>query len=127
MQEKQLFEYAIIRVVPRVERQEFFNVGVIVYCAGIGFLETRSELDKKKLSAFSSEIDIDDLQKRLVVFEKICRADYTAGPIALLPAAARFRWLTAVRSTIVQTSPVHPGLSENLPLTLIKLFNDLVK
>ncbi len=126
MQEKLLFEYAVIRVVPRVERQEFFNVGVIMYCAAAGFLQTKYELNKKKIAAFCEEIDIDDLQKRLLVFEQICKADKSAGPIAALPLAGRFRWLTAVRSTIVQTSPVHPGFSDNLEATLNKLFETLV-
>ncbi len=127
MQEKQLFEYAVIRIVPRVERQEFFNVGVIMYCASANFLQTQCELDENKLAAFANDIDKDDLQKRLDVFKKICAADKTAGAIALLPAAARFRWLTAVRSTIVQTSPVHAGFSQNVKETLNKLFNELVK
>lgn len=127
MQEKLLFEYAIIRIVPRVERQEFFNVGVIVYCAAANFLQTKYELNSKKIAAFCEEIDTDDLEKRLHVFEQICRADKTAGPIAALPVAARFRWLTAVRSTIVQTSPVHPGFSVDLDETLNKLFAGLVK
>ena len=124
---KQLFEYAVIRVVPRVERQEFFNVGVIVYCAAANFLQTKFELDKKKIAVFCEDIDLDDLQKRLNVFEQICSADITAGPIAALPAGERFRWLTAVRSTIVQTSPVHPGFSQDLSGTLDKLFISLVK
>jgi hypothetical protein len=127
MQEKLLFEYAIIRIVPRVERQEFFNVGVIIYCAAANFLQTKFELNLKKLAIFCDQIDINDLQKRLIVFEQICNADTSAGQIALLPAASRFRWLTAVRSTIVQTSPVHPGFSNNLPVTLHKLFDTLVK
>jgi hypothetical protein len=127
MPEKQLFEYAIIRIVPRVERQEFFNVGVIVYCGAANFLQTKFEINAKKIAAFCEEIDTADLQKRLTVFEQICLADKTAGAIAALPAAARFRWLTAVRSTVVQTSPVHPGFSENLAETLNKLFNSLVK
>lgn len=127
MQEKLLFEYAVIRVVPRVERQEFFNVGVIMYCAAANFLQTKYELNEKKLSAFCEAIDIDDLQKRLHVFEQICLADKTAGPIAALPSSARFRWLTAVRSTIVQSSPVHPGFSDDLTKTLGKLFQSLVQ
>jgi hypothetical protein len=126
MQHKQLFEYAIIRIVPRVERQEFFNAGVIVYCAAENFLQTKVELDTKKLASFCDQTDIEDLQKRLMAFEKICLADKTAGPISELPPAARFRWLTAVRSTIVQTSPVHPGFSNNLPDTLNRLFDMLV-
>ena len=127
MQEKLLFEYAVIRIVPRVERQEFFNVGVIVYCAAANFLQTKYELNNKKIEAFCEEIDTADLEKRLHVFEQICKADKTAGPIATLPAPARFRWLTAVRSTIVQTSPVHPGFSIDLVETVNKLFNTLVK
>jgi len=127
MQEKQLFEYAVIRIVPRVERQEFFNVGVIMYCASANFLQTKYELCEQKLAALANDIDKDDLKKRLDAFEKICAANKTAGEIALLPAAARFRWLTAVRSTIVQTSPVHAGFSQNLNETLNRLFNELVK
>ena len=127
MQEKQLFEYAVIRIVPRVERQEFFNVGIIVYCAGLNFLQSKFEINEKKLFALSNEIDIEDLQKRLSVLEQICAGDKCAGEIALLPLAARFRWITAIRSTILQTSPVHPGFSENLAHTLDKLFNELVK
>lgn len=127
MQEKLLFEYAIIRVVPRVEREEFFNIGVIVYCAAAGFLQIKYALNEKKIAAFCEDIDTDDLQKRLDVFEKICLADKAAGVIADLPIASRFRWLTAVRSTTVQTSPVHPGLSDNLTATLDKLFKSLIK
>jgi len=126
MQEKLLFEYAVIRIVPRVERQEFFNAGIIIYCAGANFLQTKYELNSKKIAAFCEEIDTVDLEKRLHAFEQICRADTSAGPIATLPAPARFRWLTAVRSTIVQTSPVHPGFSVDLDDTLQKLFKSLV-
>jgi len=127
MQEKQLFEYAVIRVMPRVERQEFFNAGIILYCASANFLQAKFEINHKKLTAFSTEIDTEDLHKRLIVFEQICLADKQAGAIACLPVAARFRWLTAIRSTILQTSPVHPGFSNNLLQTLDKLFNELVK
>jgi len=127
MQEKQLFEYAIIRIVPRVERQEFFNVGIILYCASLNCLQVRFEINERKLAAFCSEIDIDDLQKRLHAFEQICAGDKNAGEIALLPLPARFRWLTATRSTVLQTSPVHPGFSTDLNQTLDKLFVELVK
>ena len=127
MQEKQLFEYAIIRIVPRVEKQEFFNAGIIMYCASANFLQTKFEINEKKLAAFSDQVDIDDLKKRLNVFQQICLANKTAGDIAALPAPARFRWLTAVRSTVMQTSPVHPGFSKNLQETLNKLFEELVK
>ena len=127
MPEKQLFEYAIIRIVPRVELEEFLNAGVILYCAGQNFLQTRCKLDKERLLAFSSEMDIDELEKRLYAFEQICKGAPEGGPIANLPMATRFRWLTATRSTIVQTSPVHPGLCYNAEKTLEKLYEDVVK
>lgn len=126
MQEKDLFEYATIRVVPRVEREEFLNVGVIVYCASRQFLQTKFELDETRLSAFSPNLDLEELKKHLHAFEQICKGDAGSGPISKLPAASRFRWLTATRSTIVQTSPVHPGLSENVQETLEKLYSELV-
>ena len=94
---------------------------------GLNFLQAKFELSEIKLAAFSNEIDIEDLQKRLIVFEQICAGNKCAGEIALLPLAARFRWITAIRSTILQTSPVHPGFSENLQQTFTKLFNELVK
>lgn len=127
MPEKQLFEYAVIRIVPRVEREEFINTGVILYCAGQNFLQTRCELNKQKLMAFNNDIDLDELQKRLHAFEEICKGSAAGGPIAKLPIASRFRWLTAARSTIVQTSPVHPGLSCDAAETLQKLYEKLVK
>jgi hypothetical protein len=127
MQDKHLFEYAIIRVVPRVEREEFLNVGVILYCADENFLKTKCKLNKEKLSVLSDDMDFDDLEKRLYVFEQICKGAQEGGTIGKLPVASRFRWLTAARSTIVQTSPVHPGLCENPQETLDKLYEELVK
>jgi len=127
MQDKHLFEYAIIRVVPRVEREEFFNVGLILYCADENFLKTKCELNKEKLSVLSNELDFDDLEKRLYAFEQICKGTEEGGPIGKLPIASRFRWLTAARSTIVQTSPVHPGLCNDPQETLDKLYEELVK
>jgi len=127
MQDKHLFEYAIIRVVPRVEREEFFNVGVILYCADENFLKTKCELNKEKLSVLSNELDFDDLEQRLYAFEQICKGTEAGGPIGKLPIASRFRWLTAARSTIVQTSPVHPGLCNDPQETLDKLYEELVK
>jgi len=127
MQDKHLFEYATIRVVPRVEREEFFNVGVIMYCADENFLKTKCELNKEKLSVLSNELDFDDLEKRLYAFEQICKGTEEGGPIGKLPIASRFRWLTAARSTIVQTSPVHPGLCNDPQETLDKLYEELVK
>jgi hypothetical protein len=113
--------------VPRVEREEFFNVGVILYCADENFLKTKCELNKEKLSVLSNELDFDDLEKRLYAFEQICKGTEEGGPIGKLPIASRFRWLTAERSTIVQTSPVHPGLCNDPQETLDKLYEELVK
>lgn len=126
MPEKHLFEYAVIRVVPRVEREEFLNVGVILYCAAQGFLQTVSELNEERLRAFSSGVDVSELQERLRAFERICAGRAEGGTIGQLPIASRFRWLTATRSTIVQTSAVHPGLCTNAGETLARLFEQLV-
>ena len=126
MPEKHLFEYAVIRVVPRVEREEFLNVGVIVYCAAQGFLQTSYTLAEERLCAFGSTIDLRELEARLSAFERICAGRAQGGIIGQLPAAARFRWLTAARSTVVQTSPVHPGLCTDAAETLRRLHAQLV-
>jgi hypothetical protein len=127
MQEKHLFEYAVIRVVPCVEREEFINVGVILYCAAQNFLQTRFGLNEERLRGLSAELDIAEVQKRLDAFAQIAAGAADAGPIATLSIAARFRWLTATRSTIVQTSAVHPGLCGDAQETLLKLYEQLVK
>lgn len=126
MQEKQLFEYAVIRVVPKVEREEFINAGVILYCAKQKFLETRYYVNADRLRCFPEPPDTDELQEHLCMFEHICRGDKTGGPIAGLDAASRFRWLTATRSTVVQCSKVHPGLCTDALETLEKLHQQLV-
>jgi hypothetical protein len=126
MQENQLFEYAVIRIVPRVEREEFLNVGVILYCKQQQFLQTLFTIDEQRLNAFSGYLNMQTLKEHLCAFEKICRGDEDAGEIAKLDAASRFRWLTATRSTIVQTSKVHPGLCNNPAVTLRKLHDQLV-
>jgi hypothetical protein len=127
MQDNHLFEYAIIRVVPRVEREEFLNAGVILYCAHENFLRTKCELNKEKISALCYDLDLEDVERRLYAFEQICKGMEEGGLIGKLPIASRFRWLTAARSTIIQTSPVHPGLSTNAGETLDKLYEELVK
>jgi len=126
MQGKQLFEYAVIRVVPRVEREEFLNVGVILFCSSQGFLQTKFELNQERLKAFCEDIDIPELEERLRVFERICAGGKQAGPIGSLPLSGRFRWLTANRSTIIQTSAVHPGLCGDAEETLTRLMTELV-
>ncbi|GGF26909.1 DUF3037 domain-containing protein [Hymenobacter cavernae] len=127
MQEKHLFEYAVIRVMPRVEREEFLNVGVILYCAGRGFLQTKYTLNEARLRAFSTELDTPELHERLRTFERICAGRKEGGVIGQLPVASRFRWLTSTRSTIVQTSPVHPGLCQDPTETLARLFAQMVE
>lgn len=126
MPEMHLFEYAVIRVVPRVEREEFLNVGVIVYCRAQNFLRILTELNENRLRAFSGELDITELAERLNAFERICAGKTQGGPIGQLPIAERFRWLTATRSTVVQTSAVHPGLCVDAGETLARLFEQLV-
>lgn len=126
MQEKHLFEYAVIRVVPRVEREEFLNVGVVMYCAEKKFLQAVSELDDERLRAFCSKCDILEIGEYLRSIERICRGGPDAGPIGKMPAAERFRWLTATRSTVIQTSSVHSGLSSDLPKMLTRLYAQLV-
>jgi len=122
-----VFEYAVLRVVPRVERAEFLNVGVVLLCRAQGFLQVRFQLPEARLRALFGELDLPDLAARLGAFEHICRGRAQGGPIGQLPLAERFRWLTATRSTVVQTSPVHPGLSADAAQTLNWLFAQLVE
>ena len=126
MPEQHVFEYAIIRVVPKVEREEFINIGVILYCSRQRFLQVLFTLNENKILAFSGDTDIPELQEHIAAFERICKGDHSAGPIAKLDAASRFRWLTATRSTVVQSSKVHPGLCINAQETLVKLHAQLV-
>jgi hypothetical protein len=125
MPDKQVFEYAVIRVVPRVERGEFLNVGVIILVKATGFLGIRYRLDHALLQALFPQLDLEDLACHLQSFQKICSGQISGGPIAALDAPSRFRWLTAKRSTIIQCSEVHPGLTTDGRLTLDKLFEEM--
>ncbi|HSN08010.1 MAG TPA: DUF3037 domain-containing protein [Hanamia sp.] len=126
MQGNQLFEYAVIRIVPRVEREEFLNVGVILYCPKQKFLKAKYHLNEKRIAHFCDQLDMYGLEEHLKTFKLISSGVKDAGPIAQLPIAERFRWLTATRSTVVQTSKVHPGFCANPEETLNKLFEQLV-
>lgn len=126
MQEKNLFEYAIIRLVPRVEREEFLNVGVILYCKRPPFLQMKYTLDETRILALFPQTDLAEIRSHLVAFEQICNGNPAAGPIAVMDVPSRFRWLTAKRSTIVQTSQVHPGLCNNAGDTLTRLHEQLI-
>ena len=126
MPDKLLFEYAVIRIVPRVEREEFLNVGIILYCRDAKFLDCLCHLDHERMELFCQHIDCREVEEHLQSFESICRGGDNSGSIGKLDAASRFRWLTATRSTIIQTSNVHPGICANVTTTLQKLFADLV-
>lgn len=126
MQEKFLFEYAVIRVMPRVEREEFINVGIILFCAKQKFLKSIFALDEARMLAFSPKIDLDELKANLCAFERISTAAKGSGPIGQYDQASRFRWLTATRSTVVQCSKVHPGLCADAEETLLRLHEELV-
>lgn len=126
MQDRNLFEYAVIRVVPRVEREEFMNVGVILYCAKHKYLRMMYQVDKERLLAFYPDIDLEGVEANLRSFQQICMGGKDAGPIGLLDAPSRFRWLTATRSTVVQTSKVHPGFCIDGDETIERLFKQLV-
>lgn len=106
------FDYAIVRVVPRVERQEFINAGVIVFCLEKRYLAARIRLDEARLRALWPELDVNLVREHLSAIERICAGDPAAGPIAGLSQRERFHWLVAARSTIIQTSPTHAGLCE---------------
>jgi hypothetical protein len=126
MQGKQLFEYAVIRIVPRVEREEFLNAGIIMYCSGLRFLQALYILDERRLGCFSSAPETTELKEYLDAIDRICRGEKDAGPIARLTLAERFRWITATRSTVVQTSKVHTGFCTDAAETLAKLHAQLV-
>lgn len=120
------FDYAVIRVVPFVEREEFFNAGVILFCPEQKFLNARIHLNREKLAAFHSTLDFQDIQRRLDAIVKICAGDPSGGPIARLPQSPRFHWLIAPRSTVVQVSPAHSGLCEEPGTVLNRLFEEQV-
>lgn len=126
MQGNNLFDYAVIRVVPRVEREEFLNVGVIVYCKAEQFLQIKYKLDHHRLLALCPELDLEIVSANLQAMEQICQGAKAGGIIAGLDKASRFRWLTATRSTIIQHSRVHSGYTENAIKTLEKLFAEQV-
>ncbi|MES2850780.1 MAG: DUF3037 domain-containing protein [Bacteroidota bacterium] len=126
MQEQLLYEYAVIRLVPRVEREEFLNLGIVFFCKQTGFLKCVYTVNENRIASFCSEVDIAHLQSNLESFCKIAAGNEDAGPIAKLDTPSRFRWLTAVRSTIIQTSKTHPGLCTNEEAKLQELYEKLV-
>jgi len=127
MQNRKIYEYAIVRVLPKVERGEFMNVGLILFSKREKFLDIKYHINKKKLLAFSDEIDIENLEEYLKAWKLVCEGNKEGGAIGALEMHVRFRWLTASRSTIIQSSKVHPGLLCNSPEeTLEMLFKKYV-
>jgi hypothetical protein len=125
--ERFVFDYAVVRVVPRVDRGEFVNAGVIVFCPTRGYLESRIELDRERLTALDPSIDLQVVEGYLDVIPRICAGGGEAGSIGTLPQRARFHWLVAPRSTIIQTSAVHSGVHEDPSVALEGLFEKLVR
>ena len=121
------YDYALIRVVPRVERQEFVNVGIIVWCREHDALETRIALDEPRLRALDPGVDLEAVRRHLRSIELICSGGADAGPIGSLSKRERFDWLVAPRSTIIQTSAVHTGRSVDMHATLEHLLATMVK
>jgi hypothetical protein len=121
------YSYAVIRVVPRVERGESINAGVVLLARTTGYLRARVELDTARLLALAPETDIPTIGRHLRQFCAIAEGDADGGPIAELPPSERFHWLTAPRSTVIQTSPVHMGTTDDLDAALEDLLNDFVR
>lgn len=126
MPERCPFDYAVVRVVPRVERGEFVNAGVIVSCPSQKYLKARVELDAERLAALDPTFDRETVERHLAAIPLICEGGAAAGPIGLLPQRARFHWLVAPRSTIIQTSPVHTGFCDDGERMLGHLFRTMV-
>ncbi|MEJ7710990.1 MAG: DUF3037 domain-containing protein [Pyrinomonadaceae bacterium] len=121
------FDYAVVRVVPRVEREEFINAGVILSCPDQRFLEARIDLNRARLLALDSSLDADEIERFLQVIPIICHGGAQAGPIGQLPQRSRFHWLVAPRSTIIQMSPVHTGLCAEPEAMLERLLDGTVR
>ena len=122
-----VYDYAIIRVLPRVERDEFVNVGVIVSCPELQFLEARIELDEDRLLALDPSADLPTIRMHLAAVPKICAGGSDAGPIGRLSQRERFHWLVAPRSTMIQTSPVHTGYCSDPSSLLERLLGTMVR
>jgi hypothetical protein len=121
------YDYAIIRVVPRVDRGELINVGVILSCPAVDFLEARIEVDVARLLALDPSVDVEATQANLEMIPRVCRGGADAGPIGELPQRSRFHWLVSPRSTIIQLSPVHTGRTDNPEKALQRLLETMVR
>lgn len=126
MQEQNRYEYAVIRFVPRVEREEFVNVGLAMMCKCRRWMRVELMLNENRIKAMSPDADLDVLSRQLQSFVDIAEGKISAGPVASYPVEERFRWLSAVKSSVIQTSRPHPGLTPDLDLTFRSLFSDLI-
>ena len=126
MPELSSYDYAIVRVVPSLERGEFVNAGIILFAQSDRFLAARVELDEQRLAALAADRDAAEIREHLASVERICIGGDAAGPIGRLSASQRFHWLVAPRSTMIQMSPVHSGLCEDPAIELDRLFERLV-
>jgi hypothetical protein len=127
MRAREPFQYATVRIVPRVERGELVNAGVVLFCRPLRFLGARTRLDEALLAALSPHCDAADVRPHLETLERIAAGDPAGGPIAALPQSERFHWLVAPSSTIVQAGPVHTGLTDDPEGELARLFVSLVE
>ena len=126
MRDWHAYDYAVIRVLPRVEREEFINVGVLLYCPSLNFLRAECSPDETRLTSFASGADLTEVRDHLGSICRICSGSDDSGPIGKMSLGERFRWLTAPRSTVVQTSAVHTGFTDDPEATLKRLLRQLV-
>ncbi|WP_338378423.1 DUF3037 domain-containing protein [uncultured Flavobacterium sp.] len=127
MHDKHLYEYAVIRVVPKVEREEFINVGLMLYSKRQKYLRIKYHIPSEKIKAFCSEFDLDLLKINLDALVNICEGKKEGGPIAQFEKDERFRWISAIKSSSIQTSRPHSGFSDDLDKTFEKLYSELVE
>ena len=127
MHAAETYDYVVVRVVPRVEREEFINAGIVLSCPALRFLEARIELYEARLLALDPGVDLELVRRHLASFPAICAGTPDSGPIGQLPQRARFHWLTARRSSIIQTSPVHTGRCIDPAATMERLMARMVR
>jgi hypothetical protein len=126
MKDRMVYEFAVLRLVPRVEREEFINIGVALFCKNANFLDVKIKINEVKAKAIHDAIDLDEVNSYLNSFMMIARGELGGGPIATYDLPSRFRWLTAKRSTVVQLSFIHSGLTNDPEATLQNLFFEMV-
>lgn len=126
MPARSAFDWTVMRIVPRVERGEAINVGVILYCGSARFLGARIALDRARLLALDPTIDVEEVERALAVITPICAGDSEGGLVARMPPAERFQWLAAPRSTITQPGPIHTGICDDPQAMLDDIFAKMV-